>query len=214
MVRRHRDAGFMGGAHVFPGGGVDEVDLGPQAMSAISWSGDPDEFPWRAAALRELAEESRVVLADRPVSVGGLTGASVYEAVIEAGTTLDASRLHYMSNWVTPAGEPRRFDTRFFLAVLSEDAEAVSDDSEVFDAVWVHPRTALDHGRAGTWQIEFPTGVHLELLADLGGVEAAIGYAESVTPQRVEPRMVTDPDGNVHFLLPDDPGYVEAADAR
>jgi 8-oxo-dGTP pyrophosphatase MutT (NUDIX family) len=214
MVRRHRDAGFMGGAHVFPGGGVDEVDRGPQARSAVSWSGDPDEFPWRAAALRELAEESRVVLAGRPVSVEGLTGASVYEAVIEAGTMLDASRLHYMSNWVTPAGEPRRFDTRFFLAVLSEGTDAVSDDSEVFDAVWVDPRTALDHGRTGTWQIEYPTGVHLELLADLGEVEAAIGYAESVTPLRVEPRMVTDADGTVRFLLPDDPGYAEAADAH
>jgi hypothetical protein len=28
LVRRHSDAAFMGGAHVFPGGGVDDGDRG------------------------------------------------------------------------------------------------------------------------------------------------------------------------------------------
>jgi 8-oxo-dGTP pyrophosphatase MutT (NUDIX family) len=210
MVRRSRGAEFMAGAHVFPGGGVDDVDGGPQARAAVSWTGDPEEFPWRAAALRELAEEARIVLTDRPVSVEGLSGRSIYDAAIEAGALFDATGLRYVSNWVTPVGVPIRFDTRFFVVAVDEGVAAASDDHEVFDAVWVTPGTALDRGGDGTWQIEFPTQVHLELLAELGTVEAAIRHAESVTPRRMEPRLATGEDGTVHLLLPGDPDYAGA----
>ena len=57
MVRRAREASFMGGARVFPGGAVDAADSGPLAASVVRWSGDNEERPWRAAAMRELAEE-------------------------------------------------------------------------------------------------------------------------------------------------------------
>ena len=35
------------------------------------------------------------------------------------GVTLDLSRLIYFSRWITPAIEPRRYDTRFFFAALT-----------------------------------------------------------------------------------------------
>jgi 8-oxo-dGTP pyrophosphatase MutT (NUDIX family) len=213
MVRRHTSAVFMAGARVFPGGSLDAVDRGDLAASAVSWDGDPSEFAWRAAALRELAEEAGIVVADRQVETAGRLGGDVYSAVLEAGTTLDATRLHYLSNWVTPVGEPRRFDTRFYVVVVGEETAATSDDREVFDAIWVEPDEALRRGRDGTWQIEFPTQIHLELLAELGDIDALVEHARLVVPQRIEPRMAVDDDGTVLFLLPGDPAYAGATGA-
>jgi mercuric reductase len=61
MVRRGGGAPFMGNARVFPGGTVGDGDRGRSAAAAVRWSGPPDELPWRAAALRELAEEAGVL---------------------------------------------------------------------------------------------------------------------------------------------------------
>jgi recombination protein RecT len=203
MVRRRADARFMGGARVFPGGGVDDADHGEQAAAAVAWAGDPEELPWRAAALRELVEEAGIVIADRPVGLAGLRGREVFDAVLRAGAALDAGRLGYVSNWVTPAGLPTRFDTRFYLVEVDTATRAASDDAEVFDAVWVEPSTALVLGRSGEWLIEVPTRVHLELLADLGGVDAVAAYVATVRPQRVEPVLETDAGGSPRVVLPD-----------
>src|SRR5918997_4748126 len=73
LVRRNPQARFMGGAWVFPGGALD---------------GTEDH---RAAAVREVAEEASVTLAD-------------------------ASALVDFSRWITPPQLPIRFDTLFFLA--------------------------------------------------------------------------------------------------
>ena len=50
LVRRHDNIAFMGGAHVFPGGRVDDTDLAA-------------DDPFRAAAVRELIEEAGVRVA-------------------------------------------------------------------------------------------------------------------------------------------------------
>jgi recombination protein RecT len=212
MVRRGGNAGFMPGAHVFPGGSVDSIDEGEEARAAVAWDGPPDELPWRAAALRELAEETGIALSDGPVELVGLHGLSVYQAVAAAGSSLDASRLHYLSNWVTPVGLARRFDTRFYVAVVSAETAVVADETEVFDAVWVEAGTALARGDAGEWNIEVPTRWHLELLAGLGSVEAIVAHAASTDPERVEPRIGVR-DGDVVVLMPGDPGYAEADSA-
>ena len=52
LVRRHREIAFMGGAHVFPGGRVDDADEGVDLATRH-----------RAAAARELREEAGVVVA-------------------------------------------------------------------------------------------------------------------------------------------------------
>lgn len=57
MIRRHDQVAFMGGAHVFPGGSVDEADRlrQPGAIGAVPAG-------HHAAALRELAEEAGITL--------------------------------------------------------------------------------------------------------------------------------------------------------
>ena len=207
MVRRNRDATFMGGAHVFPGGAIDDLDRSETATRVIRWDGHPDEIPWRSAAVRELAEEAGVLLCDDPPDVTGLEGAEMYRALDASGARLDAGRLEWVSNWVTPKGPTRRFDTRFFVTIVATGTAASSDRREVFDAEWVAPAAALAAADAGAWQIEFPTRIHLELLAGFGSADEVLQSARGVTPQRIEPRLVTGPNGAWTVVLPGDPGF-------
>lgn len=211
MVRRVRSAAFMGDAHVFPGGALDECDHSELARQVVRWTGDAEEFPWRAAALRELAEETGVFLTDPPgVRVPGL-GAEIYAALAQAGAVLAADSLAYVSNWVTPRGAPRRFDARFYAAVVPPGTAAGADRTEVTEACWVAPGEALRRAEAGQWRVEFPTRKHLEALAahhDAGAVLAAAPPADEVV--RVEPRLSVNSDGTWRVLLPGEPGYAEA----
>ena len=213
MVRRVRSAVFMGDARVFPGGALEDADHSPLAARAVRWHGDPEELPWRAAALRELVEEAGVALTDPPgVPVTG-RGEGLYRALVEAGAVLDADRLSYFSNWVTPRfrGLPRRFDTRFYVVVVPAETAAGADRTEVTEASWVTPGEALERAAAGEWKVEFPTRCHLEALAGCGSAEEVPALAplpgEVVA---VRPRVVFDDDGAFRILLSGDPGYDEA----
>ena len=211
MVRRGESADFLGGAHVFPGGAVDQSDHSDVAVRAVRLEGDPAERPWRAAALRELAEEAGILVTDPPLTVGDAQGPGIYESVMRCGAVLLADRLEYLSNWVTPLGPPRRYDTRFFVTILPDPDQARSDDVEVFDAIWVAPAEALRRAERGEWYVEFPTRRHLELLAGFSTAVDVLDHARSTTPQRVEPRLVVGADGSWQVLLPGDPGFDEGA---
>lgn len=207
MVRRNRDAVFLGGAHVFPGGAVDDVDHTALARSAVRWSGDDDEFPWRAAAVREMAEEAGVCVGPE-IDPGGLEGAALYERLVAMGQTLDADALEYVSNWVTPVGPPRRFDTRFY--VVRATGRVVTDDREVFDAVWIRPEDALARADSGDWFLEFPTRMTLAAFTGHPDAKAFVAQARAMPVRRVAPRIGVASDGSTRILLEGDPGFEEA----
>ncbi len=217
MVRRAGESAFMGGAYVFPGGAIDAVDRGPVAAAAVA-GGDPDHLPWWAAGLRELAEEAGVLVTAPPAGpefaehVAGRHGADLYGVLAAAGHRLDGTRLAYLSNWVTPPGPPRRFDTRFYLVEVPPGTRAAADGRETTDAVWVAPRVALDCDGAG-WHVPFPTRWHLDWLAGHDTAGGAVTAArEQATVPRVAPRVVREDDG-YRVLLPGDPGFADAAPA-
>jgi 8-oxo-dGTP pyrophosphatase MutT (NUDIX family) len=213
MVRRVRSAAFMGDARVFPGGALDEADYSPLAARAVCWHGDPGELPWRAAALRELAEEAGVFLTDPPGAPAAGKGAGLYEDLVNRGWLLDADRLTYFSNWVTPRfrGAARRFDTRFYVVVVPPGTAAGADLAEVTEACWVAPAEALQRAAEGEWKVEFPTLCHLHALAGCAAAEEVPALAPppgEVVP--VRPRVVLLGDEGFRILLPGDPGYEEA----
>jgi 8-oxo-dGTP pyrophosphatase MutT (NUDIX family) len=206
MVRRTRLSEFMGDAHVFPGGSIDEDDRGELAERAVLWDGDPAELPWRAAALRELVEEAGLAVTAPPEAGASGRGREVYESVLRESARLDATRLHYISNWVTPEGLPRRFDTRFYLTAVDEGAATRADDAEVFDDIWVTPADALERSATGEWDVPIPTIHHLELLAGFEGVPAALAHAAGLgNPERVQPRIDVDDNGAVRVFLETEP---------
>ena len=210
MVRRSRSAVF-GGMFVFPGGVVDPVDSSRLAKEALGgeW---PEETGWRAAALRETAEEVGVYLTDRSIihPPRPLGGEEIYRWVLGQEAHFDAGRLRYLSNWVTPHQAPQRFDARFYLARVEGDETLALAENELTELVWVRPSEALQRFRMRDWDMILPTEKTLERLLGFATSREAwesVDENHEVTP--VLPKMVIRP-GGFDALLPNDPGYEEA----
>jgi 8-oxo-dGTP pyrophosphatase MutT (NUDIX family) len=208
LVRRDRKAVFLGGARVFPGGRVDPADHSDLARRVVRWSGPGEELPWRAAALRELFEEAGVLLGSGAGVDPALLGEDLYRALEARGGHLDADRLQYFANWITPLGPPRRFDTRFYLVTGS--VQTSTDDREVFDAVWVAPSVALDRFRREEWFLEVPTRSTVAWLAPFASAAEAERAAAAAEVHPIAPRVVTTSEGAIRVLLPGEPGYEQA----
>ena len=168
LAQRNPQARFMGGAWVFPGGAVSEGD------------GEGDAA-LRTAAVRELAEEAGIVLAD-------------------------PRELVAFSRWITPAEVKIRYDTWFFLAPVPEGAEPVIDGEEVVDARWYTPAAALTAGADDQILLVFPTIKHLEQLSAFSSATRLLEYASSRAVIPVQPRVLGTGE-SARIVLPGEPGY-------
>lgn len=214
MLQRHLDSDFVGGAFVFPGGKVDAAD---RAMPPPTVSGkDPDGF--LVAAIRESFEECGVLLAHRagkPIDAATLALPSFLHArqqlasrdrtwdwrpwLEDEDVTLDLDSPAWWSWWVTPLGVHRRFDTRFFVAVVPDGHDPVHDDIETTASRWMRPEDALAAGTSGEVTIILPTRKNLETLAGFDTAEAVIGAAHKMSehPPRIQPEVTRGDDGNI-----------------
>jgi len=227
MLCRHRKSGFMGGAHVFPGGKLDESDLSDSWTRHVD--GDDDAIrerlgetdPRRSrglliAGVRETFEEAGVLLARTPSETDladarrRLHDGSSFLSLAEATSMrIDAVSLTPYARWVTPELESHRFDTRFYVAVVPGDQEASHDGSETTSAVWLRPSAAIDRMRAGEIKLAPPTVRTLAWLAEFGDTASVIESAASRRPPLVRPRVVPS-DGGWFLALPGDPAHPEA----
>ena len=202
VLLTHRPAtmAFAAGMHVFPGGRVDADDASPglAARSVV----DAAEAA-HVAAVRELWEESGILLADTSAPVGDREAA---RAALVAGSATfgdlaDALDLRFrtdllapLSRWVTPPGYPRRFDAHFFAAVLPADAGPPSIASdEVVALEWFRPGDALDamaDGRIGLWLPTSSTLQQLEHVSDVADLAA-------LAPGTLGPIVVDEPAPDV-----------------
>ena len=153
MIRRTQSAVFMGGAHVFPGGGVDAADAAEELAAYCEGLDDAEAsrllgverggLAYWAAAVRECFEEAGLLLAhdsggtyvelDQPQRTQVFAQwresvragqASLADLCREHELRLAARRLAYYSHWITQPGRPRRYDTRFFVAEAPDGADA------------------------------------------------------------------------------------------
>lgn len=209
MVQRSRASRFMGGAWVFPGGAVDADDDG---RSALVVSSDADLAPWRAAAMRELVEETGIWLTTGGARVEPLptAGNDVYAAAVRSGSTFDGDALVYFANWITPAPLPVRFDTRFFAFDAAAGIDPIVDGHELVDARWIAPRSAMALDTNGEWLVAFPTRKILEFLAGFESPRALIDEV-ALLPSipAIQPRIAVDRD-SVQILLPGEAGFDDA----
>lgn len=184
--------GFFGGLVVFPGGGVDECDSSALAASVVT--GDRQDQHYRAAALRELAEETSIALTTRGSRVAPAARGELFYAALAADRLrLDGDGLVLISRWVTPRGAPSRYDTRFYLAAVDGDPEIRLDSTELVDSIWTDPAEALTRYQAGEWSMFTPTISHLRWLSKRASVDDAFRSAAGADGRtRVEPVVMED----------------------
>lgn len=213
MLRRTSKATFAAGAMVFPGGAVDPEDRTIAASTRVTGRDlDPVELSFWVTAVRETFEEAGLLVGHGEVDTatlarlreallaGRMTFAECLEVV---GATLDCSLIPYMARWVTPKGETRRFDTRFFLVAAPEGQVAAHDTNETTATEWVTPAAALERARVGELFLLPPTIASLTWLAEHGSKAAALaaGHAKPVAVER--PEVVLRDDGALVLRLSD-----------
>jgi glyoxylase-like metal-dependent hydrolase (beta-lactamase superfamily II)/8-oxo-dGTP pyrophosphatase MutT (NUDIX family) len=238
MIRRTQSAVFMGGAHVFPGGGVDASD-GSEDLAAHCEGMDDAAaskllgierggLAYWIAALRECFAEAGLLLAhDAAGEYADLNDArhahafAQWRDAIRAGRStladlcrehdlrLAAGRLAYYSHWITQPGRPRRYDTRFFVAAAPAAQTASHDNSETVDNLWIRPAEALARHQRGEMQLVFPTIKTLESMTRFDSVAALIEFARSPrTMPTMAPRSANSAEGK-KLLVPGDYAYAE-----
>ncbi len=212
MVRRSARSAFLPDLYVFPGGRVDAADR-EDAARLLTGSAGPVDPVYALTAARETFEEVGLLFADRPVEAGALAAArrallagetTFGQALRGLGVAVDASRLHYFSNWITPKGEfARRFDTRFFAARAPQDQVAEADAFEVSDGRWLRPADALAAHARGEIGLIFPTIKHLERIAPYATVDALLDFARTKPILTVSPELQEVRDGRVIVMQPE-----------
>ncbi len=139
-------------------------------------------------------DQARVAVLEDRVEFG--------DALAATGCRVDGGRIAYIGHWITPEAEPRRYDTRFFLADVPDGSEPVIDPREMTDARWVTPRQGLADNREGLLPMVFPTIKTLEQLQPYASVLEAIADFETRQVPSILPRLVRTPTG-VGIEIPD-----------
>jgi 8-oxo-dGTP pyrophosphatase MutT (NUDIX family) len=174
VQRRVPSMAFAPSTVVFPGGGVDAADhaLDPATpglaeLAAAMGVAPEDAAPFAAAAVREVEEE--------------------------CGVRVRVADLRGRAHWVTPAFEPRRYDTWILAAAMPTGQVARGTTTESDHSAWVRPADLLARHAAGEVRMLPPTVVSLEQLARFH--DAASFLADRPRVARVLPELVRREDG-------------------
>ncbi|QKW39912.1 NUDIX hydrolase [Actinomadura sp. NAK00032] len=224
MLRRVRSMAFAPGAYVFPGGSVDPRD----GEAELAWCGPPPA-EWGGAfkagetlarelvcaAVRETFEETLVLLAgptsgtvvddtrgddweadrqallDRSQSFGGFLD--------RRGLVLRADLLRPWAHWITPAIEPKRYDTRFFVAAMPDGQRARDVSTEADQVAWVRPAEAAERAVKGEWMMLPPTIATLAELAEFDTVADVLAAPREIVVHEPTAEII---DGEAYLVLP------------
>jgi 8-oxo-dGTP pyrophosphatase MutT (NUDIX family) len=208
LLRRSSQAGFVPFAWVFPGGCVDPDDRLVPVRGAVSGL-DPDHQAAAVAAIRECFEEAGVWLGlgQPPPSLRRALNEGRTRLHQAAGLVADLDRLRLWAHWITPVTEPRRYDTRFFLAAVDEAQVAEHDQREAVSSEWMTPARALERAWARELVMVPPTFCTLVEIQGFETAAQALGAAGGREVWPILPRRDIGPDGEIRVLFPGDPAY-------
>lgn len=227
LLRRTKGMPFAGGMTAYPGGGVDPRD----GDADIAWSG-PSPAQWGhafgcderiarelvCAAVRETFEEAGVLLAgsDDGSVVPDVSGddweqqrlallsheLSLSELLADRRLMVRSDLLRPFAHWITPPGETRRYDTKFFTAALPRGQEARDVSGEADEASWLAPAAALAELASGVRPMLPPTSHTLDQLQRFFDVAAALAGSPPEPLHPISPTFEQAPDGR-WAVLPD-----------
>jgi glyoxylase-like metal-dependent hydrolase (beta-lactamase superfamily II)/8-oxo-dGTP pyrophosphatase MutT (NUDIX family) len=195
LTKRPDSMAFMGGTYVFPGGALDDADMG-DAMAARSvlsreearerLGEDIDAaqaLGLLSCALRELYEEAGILLARQdgnpvdPAKVREVYAPhhaevghdpTTFAAFLERESlVLETDVLVPHGRLITPEQAPIRFDARFFIAPLPEGQAVMPHPTEVVGWLWVSPAEALERARTKELDVPIPTMAVLQGLSEV-----------------------------------------------
>lgn len=235
FLRRHKQSGFMAQAHVFPGGRVDAADADPGLLArlggvdggalGVRMGLEPETaLAHVVAAIRETFEEAGILLgraahADRAEVEGWRDrlngGDASFAAMAQAcELTLDGGALTYFAHWVTPPIEPKRYDTRFFLARAPAGQRSKHDGHETTASVWLDATAALAEHAAGRFTLAPPTW---RILGDVASAPDEDTFFALASPGECVPRIMphaVQEGGALVLALPGDPLHPESPNAE
>ena len=192
MIKRSMKTNF-GGVWVFPGGKIDGEDISndylkysphlDDALASERLGLKKNGLSYWAACIRECFEESGILLANKKgVNLKNtvlnkddlkiidqykskiLKGENIFYQMIDTlNLELATNELAYISHWVTPKIEKRRYSTRFFIA-RTTDQVAVHDGVEGVESKWINPEEALEESKSGNFPMIMPTIKNLEMI--------------------------------------------------
>ncbi|HWI82215.1 NUDIX domain-containing protein [Ramlibacter sp.] len=233
LLRRAEKGDHNSCAWVFPGGLLDAGDrhchdacvgLDDRAASALLGvpHGGLDHF---VASIRECFEEAGILFAvdergqpiDMLVDAGTRLGelrAPLHRGEVafadicrDFGLRLAADQLFYIAHWITPPGRAKRFDTRFFLAVLPAGQSSAHDALETVDHVWLRPADALSSENSR--RLMTPTRAVIGMIGRFADTRALLAWARSPREvPTVAPRLGVDRHG-VRPVPPHEPAWAE-----
>ena len=225
LLRRVDQMAFAGGFCVFPGGGVDPRDFDQE----IAWAG-PDAAEWAGlldtstsharalvcAAVRETFEESGVLLAGPTAEtvVADTTGQdweedrralearelSLTDFLRRRELVLRSDLLRWWGSWITPIFEPRRYDTRFFVAALPQGQVTRDVSTESDHVLWLPVREAIAEVDADRMAMLPPTYATCLELFGSRSVTEALAAAETKDRTPILPQMQVDEQGGYLHL--------------
>jgi len=239
MMRRTFSAAFASGMFVFPGGKVDPIDgvaeIGQlcdgltDTEASLQLGIESGGLAFWVACIRECFEEAGVLLA-RQSHTGNVVRfddpdvAAVFSkerhnihdgsiALLELcereNLRLTTDEIFYVSHWITPMGERRRFDTRFFIARAPAAQEPLHDDGETIESFWIRPEEAIRRSGEGDLMLMPPTKVNIEFLLPHATTDAVMAAAAVVgKPMTILPKLKVNSDGRVMGIaMPGDSDY-------
>jgi len=209
MLKRSGKAGFFPDAWVFPGGRVDAADHTARTTGEVAALPMADAH-FGVAAIRECFEEAGVWLGQGAPSDAIRAGLNQRTVTLDDVPALvaDLGRLVLWSWWVTPEIEPKRYDTRFFVAHLTPEEAAVAhhDEIETVQSIWITPSDALAQATGPDFFLAPPTFRTLEEMTEFEDATSIMAAAPARKVQAVMPRL--DMTGESWaIVLPGDPSY-------
>lgn len=227
MLRRaERDGDIRSGAAVFPGGVLDPRDrlahhlcMGPDDTTASAQLGlAQGGLDYLVAAVRETFEEVGLLLAEGDLDLTALQPwrdrlqageVGMVDLCQQYGLRLDLRGLTYYSHWLTPPGLPKRFDTRFFIALAPTGQQAQADLGEAVELMWLTPAQALAPERG--LKLLPVTQRTLQDLARHPSASAALDAARGLrSVPLIMPRRAASARG-LRVVLPHELPYAEVA---